>query len=73
MAGHADHAYVVREVLPAELCPDAALRGMVRELRDSGERVVYLLSDEPAAGMKERCDRVLKQRAGEWVVEELTD
>ena len=66
----------VHETGPAIASPfpaDASLRSKVRELRERGERVVYLLPDEPAAGLREKCDRALKQRESEWVVEELTD
>lgn len=47
---------------------DAALLRAVRELRDAGERVVWLLPGEETAA---ECDRQLIQRQGQWQVEPL--
>lgn len=59
--------------IAAPFSADASLRGKVAELRASGERVFYILPDEPAGELRKKCDRTLQQRRGEWLIEKLTD
>ncbi len=50
---------------------DAALRREVQRLRNEGERVICELPGQEGGMQEQKCDRVLVQRDGQWVIEQL--
>jgi ATP phosphoribosyltransferase regulatory subunit len=51
--------------------PDPALKALVRELREKGERVVCDLSNGQVSAKQQRCAWIIEQQGGQWAVKEI--
>lgn len=50
---------------------DDTLRGLIRQLRGQGERVIYTLPGQPMDPEEMGCDRRIENRDGQWIVTDI--
>jgi len=61
-----------RGILAPIWTDDEALRKLIRQLRNDGERVIYLLPEQTGGAAEMDCDREIVCRSGVWGVELLS-
>ncbi len=72
LAGHPRAAAPI--VAPGVAAPfdlDSRLSRVINQLRDSGERVIYLLPGQHETDLAPQCDRKLVRADGDWSIEKL--